>query len=98
MLRGAQTLGGLQSRGERMHAFASLDEVDAALQAIGGRELVVRLEYVILGKEEEERWAHQLGDPAVATPVDAPQGSLEERVRLLEVQVAELREQVRRSP
>jgi len=96
MLRGAQTVGELKSRSERLHRFDSLAEVDESLHALGGRELVVRLER--RPGQKEERWKHQLGDTAVATPVDAPQNSLEERVRLLEVQVAELREQVRRSP
>ena len=96
MLRGAQTVGELKSRSERLHRFDSLAEVDESLHALAGRELVVRLER--RPGQKEERWKHQLGETADATPADAPQSSLEERVRLLEVQVAELREQVRQSP
>jgi uncharacterized protein len=96
MLRGPQTVGELKSRSERLHRFASLAEVDESLRALAGRELVVRLER--RPGQKEERWAHQLGETADATPAEAPQGSLEERVRLLEAQVAELREQVRQSP
>jgi uncharacterized protein YceH (UPF0502 family) len=96
MLRGPQTVGELKSRSERLHRFDSLAEVDESLRALAGRELVVRLER--RPGHKEERWTHQLGDTADATPAEAPQGSLEERVRLLEAQVAELREQVRQSP
>jgi len=96
MLRGAQTVGELKSRSERLHRFDSLAGVDESLHVLAGRELVVRLER--RPGQKEERWKHQLGETADAAPVDAPRSSLEERVRLLEVQVAELREQVRRSP
>jgi len=96
MLRGAQTVGELKSRSERLHRFDSLAAVDESLHVLAGRELVVRLER--RPGQKEERWKHQLGETADAAPVDAPRSSLEERVRLLEVQVAELREQVRRSP
>ena len=44
MLRGAQTVGELKSRSERLHRFDSLAEVDESLHALAGRELVVRLE------------------------------------------------------
>ena len=96
MLRGAQTIGELKSRTERLHRFGSLAEVDESLHALAGRELVVRLER--RPGQKEERWEHRLGETATHTPADTPRGSLEERVRLLEVQVAELREQVRQSP
>ena len=96
MLRGAQTIGELKSRTERLHHFGSLAEVDESLHALAGRELVVRLER--RPGQKEERWEHRLGETANSTPTDMPRGSLEERVRLLEVQVAELREQMRQSP
>ena len=96
MLRGAQTIGELKSRSERLHRFDSLAAVDESLHLLAGRELVVRLER--RPGQKEERWKHLLGETADASRADSPQGSLEERVRLLEVQVAELREQVRKSP
>ena len=40
MLRGAQTVGELKSRTERLHRFGSLAEVDETLQTLVGRELV----------------------------------------------------------
>jgi uncharacterized protein len=95
MLRGAQTVGELKSRSERLHRFASLAEVDETLQALAARELVVRLER--RPGQKEERWEHQLGGTATPVPTAAQPDPLEERVRLLEEQVAELREQVDRA-
>jgi uncharacterized protein YceH (UPF0502 family) len=95
MLRGAQTVGELKSRTERLHRFDSLPEVDETLHGLGARELVVRLER--RPGQKEERWEHRLGETAEAAPPAPAQSSLEERVRALEEQVAELREQVRQS-
>jgi uncharacterized protein len=95
MLRGAQTVGELKSRSERLHRFDSLAEVDETLHALAGRELLVRLER--RPGQKEERWEHQLGDTAEAAPPVRAQNSLEERVRVLEEQVAELREQFKHS-
>ncbi len=95
MLRGAQTVGELKSRTERLHRFESLPEVDEALHGLAGRELVARLER--RPGQKEERWEHRLGDTAEAAPPAPAHSSLEERVRALEEQVAELREQVRQS-
>ena len=89
MLRGAQTAGELKSRAERLHRFGSLAEVHETLHALVGRELVVRLER--RPGQKEERWEHRLGETAPPEPSEA---SLEERVRLLEEQVAELRAQL----
>ncbi|MEP7335087.1 MAG: YceH family protein [Actinomycetota bacterium] len=96
MLRGAQTVGELKSRAERLHRFGSLAEADETLHALSGRELVVRLER--RPGQKEERWEHRLGEATGEPSAATPQKSLEERVRLLEEQVAELRELVRRSP
>ena len=96
MLRGAQTVGELKSRTERLHRFGSLTEVDETLHALAGRELVVRLER--RPGQKEERWAHLLGEAADVAPSAESNVSLEERVRRLEVEVAELREELRRSP
>ena len=64
MLRGAQTVGELKSRTERLHRFDSLAEVDETLHALAGRELVVRLER--RPGQKEERWEHRLGEPEPA--------------------------------
>lgn len=92
MLRGAQTVGELKSRSERLHRFGSLAEVDESLHALAGRELVERLER--RPGQKEERWEHLLGE---RTEIAPSQPSLEERIRRLEEQVAELQQQVRQS-
>ena len=96
MLRGAQTVGELKSRSERLHRFDSLAEVDESLHLLAGRELVVRLER--RPGQKEERWTHRLGGHrrrhAGRGRAELARGTR----RLLEAQVAELREQVRQSP
>ena len=94
MLRGAQTVGELKSRAERLHRFGSLAEVDETLHALAGRELVVRLER--RPGQKEERWEHLLGEEPAETSAGSPGDSLEERVRRLEKQLAELRAQLDR--
>src|SRR4051794_9495410 len=44
LLRGPQTLGELKQRTERMHRFASLDEVQEVLERLTGRDLGAWLE------------------------------------------------------
>ena len=60
MLRGPQTPGELKQRGERIHAFAGLDEVHATLAALIERDLVAPL-----GRrpgQKEDRYTQLLGD------------------------------------
>ena len=95
MLRGAQTVGELKSRTERLHRFGSLADVDETLHALVGHELVVRLQR--RPGQKEERWEHRLGDAADSAPAPVPADSLEERVRVLEEQVAELRARLGRA-
>lgn len=52
MLRGAQTPGELKQRGERIHAFEGLEEVQATLAGLIERGLVARLERRPGQKEE----------------------------------------------
>jgi uncharacterized protein len=67
MLRGAQTLGELKQRTERLHRFASLEEVAETIDALAGRELVVRLDR--RPGQKEERYTQLLGGEA---PDEAP--------------------------
>jgi len=102
MLRGAQTPGELKQRGERMHSFADLDEVQRTLDGLIGRGLVARLERRPGQKEERyrqlledssgavEQPAVPVAGPAVVAPAPAVDG-LEERVARLEREVAQLR-------
>ena len=80
MLRGPQTLGELKQRCERLYRFSSLEDVERTLRALVDCELVAEL--------PRRRFGHLLGAEAEeSAPPD-----LEERVRRLEEQVAELRE------
>jgi uncharacterized protein YceH (UPF0502 family) len=55
MLRGPQTPGELKQRTERMHAFASLDELEAVLDGLAERELAERLSRRPGQKEQRHR-------------------------------------------
>jgi uncharacterized protein YceH (UPF0502 family) len=81
MLRGPQTLGELKQRSERLYRFGSLEDVERTLLALVDRRLVTEL--------PRRRYGHLLGGGA-AEEEQAP--DLEERVRRLEEEVAELRE------
>ena len=83
MLRGPQTPGELRQRTERIHHFASQEELDAAVEALADRDLVVRLDR--RPGQKEARYAHLLGGdvaeaaavvvapgPAVETPMPMP--------------------------
>lgn len=106
MLRGPQTPGELKQRGERIHAFAGLDEVHQTLAALIGRDLVAQL-----GRrpgQKEDRYKQLLGESdspngngaidgtatvQVSLPVPSPRSEddLHDRVARLEREVAELR-------
>jgi uncharacterized protein YceH (UPF0502 family) len=106
LLRGPQTSGELKSRSDRLHAFRSIDEVQAALErlAAGDEPLVVQLER--RPGQKESRWAHLVaGEPeedavaARAAPAaEAASGrvdrlaELEERVARLEAELERLKE------
>jgi uncharacterized protein YceH (UPF0502 family) len=93
MLRGAQTLGELKQRTERLQRFESLPEVDATLRELAGRDLVARLPR--RPGQKEERYAHRLGaESPEAEPVAADAPGLVERVARLETEVRELRERL----
>jgi len=108
MLRGAQTPGELKQRGERMHSFAGLDEVQRTLERLIERGLVARLER--RPGQKEERYQQLLGEgseaesspgaplAAVALAPAPSVDGLEERVARLEREVAELRAAVAGAP
>ena len=81
MLRGPQTLGELKQRSERLYRFGSLEDVERTLRPLVDRDLVAEL--------PRRRFGHLLGSE---TEEEASAPDLEERVRRLEEQVAELRE------
>ena len=94
MLRGPRTAGELKARTERLHAFASLPELDQTLSRLSERELVVRQPR--RPGQKEERWAQLLGgeQEEAAAPPAAPPDSLEARVERLEADLAALRREL----
>ena len=94
LLRGAQTVGELRGRADRMFEFDGLDAVQGTLDRLAGRpEALVALLPRAAGAREA-RWVHLLGDAAAAQVETAAAigrpSPLEERVRLLEEKVERL--------
>lgn len=102
LLRGPQTLGELRTRSERMHAFPSIEAVEAKLQSLAADEEPLVVELPRRPGQKEIRWMHRVGDPNAvdlppAEPVrgvhEAPMPSgppLSQRVTDLEKAVADL--------
>ena len=91
MLRGAQTVGELKQRSERLHRFESIAEVAQTLDTLAQRELVERLER--RPGQKEERWRQLLvryrGGPQPESSEPQPRGddrvgAIEERLERLE--------------
>jgi uncharacterized protein YceH (UPF0502 family) len=55
MLRGAQTPGELRQRTERLHPFATLEQLDALLEVLTRRQLIVRFDR--RPGQKEARWS-----------------------------------------
>jgi uncharacterized protein YceH (UPF0502 family) len=97
LLRGPQTVGELKSRSERLHAFASIEEVEETLQRLAADEEALVAEMPRRPGQKEARWSHLVGEiveapaeVAAAVPM-APSGpSLSSRVERLETEVARL--------
>lgn len=73
LLRGPQTPGELRTRGERLHEFGSLEEVEAALRRLAAADEPLVAELPRRPGQKETRWAHLVGDlPPEATPEAMP--------------------------
>ena len=94
MLRGPQTLGELRNRGERMHHFDDLAEVEAVIERLP--ELIVKLPR--RPGEKEIRYAHLLSGPPAAGEHEVepspPAATRSDRIGALEAEVAELRSEL----
>ena len=99
MLRGPQTPGELRARTTRLYEFGMFEALHETLERLIERELVARV--ARRPGQKEERYMQLLGgdeQPAAAAPysdagegVDARIDRLEERIRRLEEEFAELR-------
>ena len=94
MLRGAQTLGELSGRSERMYRFDELTQVESVLDHLAEAQLVVRLPRG--PGQKESRYAHLLsGEPDAGAAAEEPmRAMLPDRFGALEIEVADLRERV----
>jgi uncharacterized protein len=92
LLRGAQTLGEVKSRTERLHPFADLAASEAALESLAARGLAARLPR--RPGQKEERYAHLLAGDAVDDATEPGPGtegpSRADRLSALEQRVADL--------
>jgi uncharacterized protein YceH (UPF0502 family) len=105
LLRGAQTVGELHTRSERLHAFASLAEVEDTLRKMAAIDEPLVVELPRRAGQKENRWVHLVGEvaePSAAAPAEPPfgattgPGSLATRVQQLEETVARLAEELAR--
>jgi uncharacterized protein YceH (UPF0502 family) len=110
LLRGAQTVGELHTRSERLHAFASLTEVEDTLRKMAAIDEPLVVEVPRKAGQKENRWIHLVGEIAEPSPdaprelaasaasaASAPAGSsmsLATRVQRLEETVARLAEEL----
>jgi uncharacterized protein YceH (UPF0502 family) len=96
LLRGAQTPGELRGRTERMYRFEALEDVHAALDRLSQREPPL---VAVLPRQpgtKESRYMHLFsGNPAPVEPARAAENpARQDRLTILEGEVAELKEQV----
>ena len=101
LLRGPQTPGELRTRSERLHAFASPEEVEEALRRMATMDEPLVAELPRRPGQKEIRWTHLAGEiqerqePEIPEVPLAPSGpSLGERVRRLEETVQRLEQEV----
>jgi uncharacterized protein YceH (UPF0502 family) len=101
LLRGPQTPGELRGRGERMHRFEALEDVQSALQKLMQREPPLAKVLARQPGTKESRYAHLMAGDVGETMGPAQIGAAaergpaeEERIARLEAEVAELRREV----
>jgi uncharacterized protein len=96
LLRGAQTPGELRGRAERMYRFEALEDVHATLDRLSQREPAL---VAVLPRQpgtKESRYMHLFsGNTGAAEPVRAAEDpASQDRLTILESEVAELREEI----
>ena len=102
LLRGPQTPGELRGRTERMYKFEDLEQVQSALHQLMEREPSLAAMLARQPGTKESRYAHLLAGPVESwqPPASSPPNEgddrvaqLEEQVRSMQGEIAELREQ-----
>lgn len=97
LLRGPQTIGELRTRADRMHPFKDLASVESDLDDLANRNppLVQKLERH--PGQKEGRFMHLFGEPPGETNIvpETLHSSGQERLDVLEKEVADLREELR---
>jgi uncharacterized protein YceH (UPF0502 family) len=101
LLRGAQTIGELFTRTERLADFPSLDDVRDTLDRLIQREPALAVRIPRGAGQREDRYMHLIGGPvdvaahAAAVPASsAREGGLEARVEALESEIATLKDEI----
>jgi uncharacterized protein YceH (UPF0502 family) len=101
LLRGAQTLGELRTRTERLHSFSGLGEIQETLDALARREDPLIVKLPVQPGQKEARFMHLMSGPidvetfAAAVAATPRRGSVdEERIVKLEEEVTTLRSEV----
>jgi uncharacterized protein YceH (UPF0502 family) len=92
LLRGPQTAGEARARTARLHAFETLEEVEAALRGLAEREAPLATELPLPPGRKEPRFAHLLGGPVTEDTKGAVPASGGERAAALERRVEALEE------
>ncbi|HEY2930690.1 MAG TPA: YceH family protein [Acidobacteriota bacterium] len=94
LLRGPQTPGELRSRSDRMHAFASVEEVQATLVELASHPEPLARNLGRRPGQKETRWSASCSTEPADQPVSSAQNEsvviLEERVARLERTVEQL--------
>lgn len=101
LLRGPQTVGELRTRGERLHPFATLEEVEETLRRLAAEDEPLVMELPRRPGQKEARWTHLIGEASpepepeevfegVADPAASPRAALASRVERLEEVVERL--------
>ena len=95
LVRGPQTIAELKTRSERLHAFASLDEVEGTLQSLATSDEPFAVQLERQSGQKELRWQQRLADeaepgPARLAPSNSVTDQLHDRVAQLESRLERL--------
>ena len=92
LLRGPQTAGEVRARTARLHAFETLEEVEAVLRHLAEREAPLVTELPLQPGRKEPRFAHVLGGPVAEDASGTAPTAGGERVAALEQRIEALEE------